>query len=151
MSGGLTMSYVDYGEEVATCTFNGAEMTVLNFEAQASLIDALVTAVEAVVKGTFWKEVRRAVLERSSKVPPVSTDAQRERKWIIIYEDNTTYKHYNTELPCADLSLLKANSDEMDISAGAGAALVSAFEDYVLSPDGNAVTVLKVVHVGRNL
>jgi len=151
MGSKLTMSYIDHSEEVSTCQFPGVELTAANFDATIALMTALKTAVEAVVLGVLWKRIDQAIDTLTTKTPPASTDAQRERKWIIIYEDTVTFKHYNCELPCADLSLLIANTDRMDISAGAGAALVTAFENYVKSPDGNAVEVQSVRHVGRNL
>jgi hypothetical protein len=49
----------------------------------------------------------------------------------------------------ADATKLATNSDDANMSDADITAFVSAFEAYALSPEGNAVNVLKITHVGR--
>ena len=68
------------------------------------------------------------------------------------YQDATTFDVYSCEIPGANLTLLDAaDRGRLDLSVGAGADLVTAFEAYVKSKNGNAVEVLEVIHVGRNI
>ena len=149
MAGKLKLTYLDFSEEVAWVGFEGATLTALNFDAQVDLQDALVTATEAIIMSSNFKKERVASIERGFRVAPMDKDAQRERKWRVSYEDTTTHMLYSLDLPCADLQYLKDNSDEADLENVTVAAFVTAFTAYVKSPDGNAVAVRKITHVGR--
>jgi hypothetical protein len=150
MAGKASWSYVDYDMEVGTVSVNCVGLTAENFDAQETLRAALHTALTGVTLGSLFK-YEKGNQTLASKSQPGDENAQRESKWLVMFEDNVTFKQYSFEIPCADLSLLKAEGKEMDISAGAGASLVSAIEAYVLSVSGNSVTVQRVVHVGRNV
>ena len=147
--GGFTLSFIDNSKETAAATFNGADLTAANFDAQIALQDALIAAAADIVMGNQWKLERMAEQERASMAPPVSKEAQREKKWSVLYEDTTTYKRYTVSLPCADLSKLAANSDDADLEEEDVAAFKTAFEAYQLSPDGNAVNILMITYTGR--
>lgn len=86
---------------------------------------------------------------------PTSAASQREKKWIVSYEDTVTFKKYSVEIPCAleTTGWFKANSDEIDLSITGNAweDFVNAFEAAAVSPDGNPVNVLKVVFSGSRL
>lgn len=149
MPGRFVLSFIDETRETATASVNGATLNAVNFDAQIALQDALQTAIEAVTLGNVWQLVRQASAVRLTQVPPVSKAAQRECKCLIQYEDAITKKRYGVELPTFDLTLLKLNSDEVDLTAGAGLALKTAFEAYAQSPYGNDCVILKITHVGR--
>ena len=144
----------DYGSEGSTTTFKGPALTALNFDAQNTAVTALVDAVAGITLGL---RVRYAVGNEfqtvSNATPAADANAQRERKWLIYYTDGIAMKTYQMELPCANLAHLDPNNREAANIGDAGPvdAFIAAFEAYHLSPDGNAVTVDKIVHVGRNL
>jgi hypothetical protein len=149
MAGKASWSFVDYDGEVSTMQVHAADLTAANFDAQETLRDALETAVENLTLGNVFKtEKGNATLY--SKAQPESEHAQRETKWLVMYEDDTTYKQHNYEVPTADLEQLPADGKELDLTAGVGLAFVTAFEAYALSPAGNTCTVQRIIHVGRN-
>ena len=148
----LTITYHDYDAEPSTVSFPyGVAMTAANFDAQVVLQVALADAIAGITRGTKVRTVYGNVIPTMA----VSTDplAQRENKWLVRYHDVTTGAGHTYELPCADLTFLDPNARgqaEMGDAAEVD-AFVTAFEDYVLSPDGNAVLVDQIVFVGRNI
>jgi hypothetical protein len=147
----MVLSYVDHSEEPCTSSFTGADLTAANFDAQIALQDALKTALFGIVLHQPYKDTRVAYQTLASKDPPADSDAQRERKWVISYEDTVTFERYTVEVPMADLTLLDGNTDQADLDNATVAAFVTAFEAYQLSPNGNAVEIKKITHVGRRL
>lgn len=141
----------DYGNESTRFGFRMVQMTSANFDAQVALQDALQTAVNNVSLGTFSGKSLQAVdVPTGAKASVVN--AQREAKWRVTYTDDVDpIGDGSFEIAMPDLSLLIADTGKMDISGGAGAALVTAIENAVVSSLGNAVTVLTVIHVGRNI
>jgi hypothetical protein len=80
-------------------------------------------------------------------------DAQRERKFLVIYEDDVTLALYRMEIPCADYALtglFAGSTDEVILTQTEVAAMIAAFETLAKSPEGNAVTVVSIRGVGRN-
>lgn len=147
------VSYNDYDSERSTVQFDGVTITAANFDAQYAALTSLIDAMAAItlgvkVKQTFGNEYQ--IL--ANDTPAADVNAQREHKWLVRYRDAVALKDYRMEIPCPDLTLLDANNrgyadlDDADI-----AAFVSAFEAYQRSEGGNAVTVLSIQHVGRNI
>jgi hypothetical protein len=149
----FSATFNDYNGEASTVSVR-ADLPLLN-EVQMPLIEtrfnSLLTAIGNVTLGVATK-VSRTWKEENVAAPnsfAATADAQRERKWLVRYMDSEFHVG-SFEIPTADLSLLEANSERMDISAGAGAALVAAIEDVVVSPYLLPITVVEIVHVGRN-
>lgn len=142
----VVIPVIDYGNEKSSVTLNVAD----------AILDATITtlygAVDGLTIGTLEKSMLKTSADKDagSTTPPVNQYAQREIKWLVKYSDDVTGKRYSLEIPCADLSLLVAGTETMNVAAGAGAAFVTAFEANVLSPDGNAVSFISAKMVGRN-
>lgn len=151
MAGQATFSFVDYSDETSRVSMHVPAYTAVNFAAQQTLVDALKASVNAVSLLNEIIDRRQVDVTITAKVLPGSPDAQREKKWLVRATDDVTGKPVQFEIPGADLSLLVANTDKMDISAGAGATLVTDIEAVVTSDVGNAITVTDIVFVGRNL
>jgi len=148
----FTQSLCDYDNEVGAWHVRSATLTAANFDAQATLRDALSAAVVDITVGTIVKQDygnREAV----ALGPDANEESQRELKWLVQYHDNTTLDRYSIEIPCADVLELDPNDRaHADIGdAGHVDAFVTAFEAYVLSKAGNAVTVDEITLVGRNI
>lgn len=145
-----TLKAKDFGSESTRFGFDIVQLTAANFDAQIALVDALQTAVNNVSLGTFsGKNV--AALDVKVGVKASDEYAQREAKWRVKYEDDVQPEgHGSFEIGMPDLTLLVAGTGKLDVSAGAGAALVVAIENAVVSRLGNAITVTTIVHVGRN-
>lgn len=151
MTSSATLKAKDYSNEATRFGFNMTQVTAANFDAQVTLLDNIQTAVGNVALGTFLGKSMQAV---DVAVGPKATvvNAQREAKWRVTYTDDVQPEGNGSfEIGMPDLSLLVAGTGKMDVSAGAGAALVTAIEAGVVSRLGNAVTVDDIIHVGRNV
>lgn len=147
----VTLGNVDYGAEKSNFGLRIPTVTAANFDASITNVDSLQAAIDAVL---LQATSRRVV--KVEDVPyggsAASQSAQRETKWRVIFTDDVDpIGNGSFELPCADLTLLNPGSGEMNTSAGAGAALVAELELNMVSRLGNAISVSKIIHVGRNL
>lgn len=143
----VRMAFTDYGNERSRATFPVAD-AILD-----ATITALVSAIEGLTlgtRGTAYLVVEEAK-NAGADTPATSPYAQRENKYLCRYQDDVTAKFYQLEIPTADLNELATNSDLVDLEGVAGAAFKTAFEDAVQTDDGNAVTLISVQFVGRNL
>lgn len=149
--GKLTVTYLDASNEFSNFGVNTPDLNAGNFNAVSAKMDALVTAVDGVTLGTKTRDARLAVTANFPAVLPNDQNAQRETKWLVRATDNVNGRAVTFEIPCADLSLLTPGTGNMNLASPAGAALVTAVEDLVLSIDGNPITVIAIKHVGRKL
>lgn len=145
-----TFGFIDFDSEPSTVAVWATTLTAGNIVAQTGLGDDLRDAIDAVSIGSLVKDTRLASETKFALAPPVVVWAQRETKWHVSMVELGTGNKVSFEIPCADLTLLQSGTNKMLITAGAGLALVTAIEAYVLSNDGIAVTVQEIVHVGRS-
>lgn len=151
MTSSTVIKGLDYGSEPTRFGFNIVQITSANIVAQLALVDALIAAVD---NATLYSWVGNTVQARDVAVTLKASvvNAQRESKWRVTYTDDVQPEGNGSfEIGMADLALLIAGTGKMDISAGAGLALVGAIEAVVVSRLGNAVTVADIIHVGRNI
>lgn len=152
MTSKLSIKYLDASNEKTTSGFYGTTFTSANFDSQVGLQDALISAIDGITLGTLNQYTRQAAIVDGSSTPPANQFAQREVKWRVVYADDVTGKEGEVEIGTADLALLVPGTELMDVSAGAGLAFVTAFENYQKGPEtGNDVTFLRAEFVGRNL
>lgn len=156
MPGEVSFRIADYGNEKSTHKVRIPAITAANFAAfldAGGFVPDYYDALDDIVIGNIQQERIVANVIDISTAPAGSVWAQREMKWLVSYRDTVdpTQPHYQLEIACPDLTLLVAGTDLMNVSAGAGAAFVAAFEALVVSDAGNAVEVLTVQLVGRNL
>lgn len=164
MANSASFSIGEYDpKENATMALNQGPVTSVNFDARRDALDDL----KAVMGNISLGKVRFISLniKTTEDVTEVTdVNAQRERKWLVTYRDNTEFldvadtienagfgKIFNTEVPCAKLSLLDQKNDNLDISIAGVAAWIAAFEAAQESPTGgNEIEVLSIKHVGRS-
>jgi len=146
---GLTL--MDYSKEESTLRVNTISINAATITAQEGLALAFRTALAGISIGAIRAERLIAYSNDLAGAPPGSVYAQRENKWLVTYEDTTSHKLYKMEVPCADLSILATNSDEINYSDVLVTAFIVAFEAFVVSPTGGATNVLTIKFVGRNL
>lgn len=128
-------------------------LTPANVAATATLCGNLLTALVAVTIGQVAKHTMLYDETIVSADPAASQLAQREKKWLLRYHDATTGKKFSVSYPCADLTKLPNHEEFLDLAdAGVGAALKTAFEAVVVSPDdpSHSVVLDSVQYVGRN-
>ena len=116
-------------------------------------IQALVDAWDAVILGAAIKGVKSedTVIDVGSQVPPAAELANRGDKWLARAQDSTTGKILTHELGTADyLQLPSPTSDTLDLTAGVGLALKTAFDAIYESPEGNTGVLLSVQQVTRS-
>lgn len=151
----------DHDGERAGTTVLWSPVDETNFVAAFANMQILQARIDALTLGTL---AERTVTFRTrlSNAAATNPQAQRETKWLVTYEDVTAElaagvpnpgfgKIFTLEIPCADLSLLKANSDEIDYSNAAFTNFKTTFEAHARSPYGGAVRILNMRHVGRNI
>lgn len=127
-------------------------LTPANVAATETLCGNLLVAVQALSLGLNQSKTVTYSRQILASTPATSDLAQRENKWLARYHDNTTFKKFVVSFPCADLSKHMPNSEFVDLTAGDGLALKTAFEAVVVSPDdaGHSITLDSVQFVGRN-
>ena len=149
-SGIHTFTFTDHTGERSAVRVRGVELTAVNFDAQITASVALQDAIAALTLGIKGKVVY-ANENIISSAPATDHFAQREIKWLVSYSDDVNGKKYSLEIPTADLDLLPDGAERLDLADTEAAAFVSAFEAFAKSPDGNAVSVIAVDFVARNL
>lgn len=151
----------DHDNERAGSTILWSPVDETNFVAAFANMQILQARIDALTLGTL---AERAVTFRTrlSNAPATNPNAQRETKWLVTYEDITPElaqnvqnpgfgKVFTLEIPCADLSLLQPNNDEIDYTSTAFTNFKSTFEQHARSPYGGQVRILTMRHVGRNI
>ena len=145
-------SWRDFSDEKAAMSITITQLTSGNVVASLAALDTLLGTMQAITEGNA--ESSRVVFRSQSEDPgrPSSESAQRERKWLVFYHDETTDKKYRVEIPTALLTdNLVPGTDLADLAATDVAAFVTAFEAIAKDPDTglNSVAIDKIQHVGR--
>lgn len=151
MTSEISLSVRDESREISTQQLEITQLNAGNYVAQNALIQTLITATENLMLGVISREAVIAELTINAAVP-ADPNAQRERKWVVWYTDDVTGDEYRTEIPTADITggHKIAFEDTADLTNADWVAYAAAFEAVVRSHDGNAVTVRRAKHVGRN-
>jgi len=150
------ITFADYGGEKSVFSINTPEVMAANLDVLMNQQDTLKNAVQNLSRG-YW--VRRSrVIFVDGPYPALNNDplANRELKWLIVYQDDVTGKNYRCEIPCARLTTgadgrLLANSENANFGSTWWTAFISAFETAAVSPVGNPVSVISAKYVGRNI
>lgn len=145
----VTISGLDYSGESTRFGVHITDLTAVNFDAQITAAGNVQSAVQGVSLIDFEGMIINANETPRETDKPASPYAQRESKWLITMSDDTNARLNQFEVGGADLTLLASDGETLDVSAGAGAALVTALEANLISRDGNSMTFVEAVHVGR--
>lgn len=147
----LTHTILDYSNEQSAFGVEGETVSSANYDAQLTEAIALTNAIVGIVIGTVAERKFLASVASPESGLPASQYAQRELKWLVTYSDDVTGDIQQCEIACPDLTLLVAGSDLMNLAGAPGLAFVAAFEAFVKSRSGNAVSVDSVRLVGRKI
>lgn len=144
----MVLSIVDYDNDRMQLSFEGATSSAGTYAADLAAAEALADALEGI---TLAERVYRDFVANRDAVTPVISASnpfsQTNIQWDLNYTDNVTGTEYHTRIGCADLSIsagVIGGVNYIDLTAGVGATLKTAFEAYVKSPAGNAVTLESV-------
>lgn len=146
----VSISGLDYSLEGTKFGFYITDLTAGNFTAQITAAQDVQTAVQAVSLIGFAGIQVLALDTPPETSQPASPYAQRESKWLVSMSDDVNGRINQLAIGGPDLTLLASDGSTLDVSAGAGAALVTALEANLISRDGNSLTFINAIHVGRN-
>lgn len=165
-NGILSFSMLDYSGEKSTMQIQTGAITATSLPGTLTAVGNIRVAIEGITLGTVSNEQLMVFSTPLGSTPPASVDAQRERKWLVVYEDTTEFfdpgvnaipnagyrKKFTLEIPTADYTgRLLPGTDLADQDNPEIQAFVSEFEALARSPYGGGVNVLSISAVGRNL
>jgi hypothetical protein len=148
-----TFQITDYSNEKSSFGVTSITANAGNLAAQQTLAAALFAAIEDLTIGELTKQVMALNIYDTPAIP-TDVYAQREMKWLVSYQGDSSGKIFQIEIAAPDLTgNVATNSDLANLASTDWAAFVTAFEAYVRSPDNGTetVTVIKAVNVGRNI
>jgi hypothetical protein len=129
-----------------------ATLTAANLVAKTALINALLAAVDTLILGE--PAITEVIQDRQIlSVSPAATQlAQRENKMLLRFIDGATNQKFTVSIGTFDLSKLPLHSEFLDLTAGDGLALKTAFDAIAVNPEvaADPVTLQSVQFVGRN-
>ena len=160
-------SIVDRSRERSAMSFLTGAVTAVSLPGLLTQFGTLRTATDAIILGVIQEEAQYVFKTKLSNSVPADPNAQRERKWLVTYEDITPFfdpgtdaipnagyrKVFNLEIPTADAALLPTDieTDFVSLAQAAIGPWVTAYEAIARSPYGGSVNVLTIEMVGRNL
>lgn len=160
-----TISIRDHDREKSSVTVDLADIGLVGatYASETQNLDEIKDAIALVSLGTIENTVIHKRFPEAGGAP-ADPNAQRERKWLVRYQDTQAFLDvgntignagyldiFTKEIPCAKLvDLLIPNTDRMDIETGDGLTFVTSLEANMRSPYGGTISVLEVLLVGRN-
>lgn len=153
----LSYTFLDYDGEKSVMQFNAVEYNAGTFPAYLTAIGDFRDSCALISGGTITQESMNLFVTRYSGVKPTDANFQRERKWVVRYQDDVTFNVYRLEIPCARVIgtanrlLVLPNTNQADLTAPDWVAWIEDFDAVARSQDGNFVTVLDAYLVGRNI
>lgn len=149
--GFYSRSLKDYDSEISTVQVHAADLNAGNIAAQLTAQADFGSGINLMSLGTL-QQIRYGNSVESNQAAPTDTWAQRELKWRVDYTDDVSGKPYHFTIPMADTALLDPNNRGFADPTDADViTFTTNAEAYVLSPEGNAITIQQIVLVGRNL
>jgi len=146
---------MDYSGEKSTYTIPMRVYTAVagQFDLDLVRLTSLKGTIDTITGGTLIRDGVTPIATKFDATAPTDVNAQRERKWVVSYQDLSTFQTYQVELPCASPTTARMldGTDQADLTDSDMAAFVTAFEVFVDSPDNNGINVTKITLVGRNL
>lgn len=151
----FSISIMDYSRELSNTKFGIVQLGAATFAAHITARDAWIDALEDVIDGTIQRS--KSTLDKNfNSTAPGNNESSREKKILVTMADGTNMKKFNITIPCrrawvADDWEPIEHSDEIDPATTFAAAFITACNNFIRSPYGNASTVIKLTAVGRNL
>lgn len=152
----LGYSFIDASGESSTMEFNAVEYNVTTFPDYLNAIGDFRDSLLLISGGSLRQEKMSLFITRYNAVKPTDRNFQRERKWLVRYQDNVTFNLYRLEIPCGRVTgtgglPLVDDRDFAILTHVDWVAWIADFVQVARSQDGNPVTVLDAKLVGRNL
>lgn len=143
--GSAKVTIWEYGDgaKASAASVHSVDLDNTNIVAQLAAFADLRDAINGVSIGNIGDWAIVAADGGAGKVPASSPLAQRENKWLVSYTDDVTGLSGSFTIPCADLTLLGTDGENMATGAPR-TELITASEAFVRSNAGNAVTVTSI-------
>lgn len=146
-----SITFLDAANRRSSADVYWVDLTAANFDAQMTLQDDLVTAINDVVLGTKVRDARYAQITEFAAVLPANEAARRQNKWLVSAVDQVTAGDVTFTIPTANLVFCATGSNAMDTASAQYTALVNAIQAGVRSKYGNPITVTNIEFVGRSI
>lgn len=117
--------------EFSTTEFPLTALTAGNLAAQTTLLSALKAAILPLIMGNTRQEVVTQSRPIISTSRPASTEAQREKKWLLRAHGATSGQKAQYRIGTADLTLLDDGAEFLDMTGTEAAAFKTAFDAVV--------------------
>lgn len=147
-------SYRDESDEISTVEVYVADVSAggADFDAVMASVAAVGAQFLAATECVQASEKFLQVVDTPDPSTPSDAHAARESGLRIFYADDVTGKVYHVTLPGPDWDAIDRlpNTDLCDMNDEPFALIITALEANALSQDGNAITVLRGVKVGRH-
>lgn len=143
----VTFSTIDRQSKPTSLTV-GADDAVLD-----ATVQALADALDAIITGADLRAVVQVpnIVDIGSATPPADKSSDRGNKWLFRTQEATTGKIFKNELGTRDATALPtATDDYVDLTAGVGLAVKTAWETLWTSDEGRAGTLLSIQQVTRS-
>lgn len=152
MASRAVLEYRDYNRQKQQTSFDSETLTAANFDTQQTAWSDLVSAIDAVTVGELSVDWYGNRTENTGV--PTTGLAQVQNQWRFSFTVDAGPESgavRTLRVGTADLTKLSANSDNLDLTAGDGATLKTAFEAFYRYIDSAAtpqtVTLTSVVFV----
>jgi hypothetical protein len=149
-----SFTFMDATREKSSMSFNFGAITAVSLPGFLTQFADLRTKTQAITLGALASDQWTGDRTVYSVTPPTDRNAQRERKFLVIYRDNSSLALYRVEIPTADYGIATFGPTGDEIIIGTSGAIydwVQSFQTIAKSPEGNAVTVISIKGVGRNI
>lgn len=153
MATGNLFQITDYSNEKSSFNVTSITANAGNLAAQQTAAAALAGAIEDLTIGELTKQIMNLAIVDTPAIP-TNPYAQRELKWLVTYQGDSSGKLFTIEIAAPDITdNVVVNSDVADLASTDWAAFVTAFESYARSPENGTetVTVIRATLVGRNI
>lgn len=116
-------------------------------------IQAVADALDAIILGQEVKAVKTTddIIDAGGSAVPTDEECNRGNKWLMRAQ-TTSGNRYTFEIGTADNSQLPTpGTDFLDLTAGVGLAMKTAFDAAFEGKDGNTGVLLSIQQVNRNI
>lgn len=130
--------------------FGGYVDVLIDMNDLPAIVTDFNTSLGLVADGAYTSIGETSIVKLSNQ--KYSTDGQREERWLCSYQDNISLQIFQMEIPCRKASVKPpVNLDTVDLTVAPWVDFKTRFQALFVSPDGEAITLLEVRLVGRNV
>lgn len=151
MTDKLTFLRKDSASQNTSTIFHTIDYTAANFDVVNSAVNTLQSALDGLTHST----TQIKTISIQTKDPFATKAGQRELKWLLRMDEASTGKRLSREVGPADTSVptvVVGNRTFVDPGSAEFAAVSNAIANAnIKSEDGNALSLVEIELVGRNI